>query len=195
MRTSGGMKISPLTLLAHATNSNRLYEIEWLTYNNVLKYAAACREQFRGRKIFINSIPGHFLNDADFSRLSEMYGDLLPQLVVEFTEQAETEGEELRMIQERCQKNRMDIAVDDYGTGYSNVTNLLKYSPNYVKIDRGLIANIHEEPKKQHFVTNIIEFAHANGFMALAAAYTQKEYLQSNAISAAQFDYMNVYTF
>lgn len=34
-----------------------------------------------------------------------------------------------------------------------------------------------------------------DGFMALAAAYTQKEYLQSNAISAAQFDYMNVYTF
>ena len=34
-----------------------------------------------------------------------------------------------------------------------------------------------------------------DGFMALVAAYTQKEYLQSNAISAAQFDYMNVYTF
>ena len=34
-----------------------------------------------------------------------------------------------------------------------------------------------------------------DGFMAMAAAYTQKEYLQLNAISAAQFDYMNVYTF
>lgn len=179
MRTSGGMKISPLSLLAHATNSNRLYEIEWLTYNNVLKYAAACREQFRGRKIFINSIPGHFLNDTDFSKLRKMYGDLLPQLVVEFTEQAETEGEELRMIQARCQECRMDIAVDDYGTGYSNVTNLLKYSPNYVKIDRGLIANIHEEPKKQHFVTNIIEFAHANGFMALAEGVETAEELRA----------------
>ena len=83
------------------------------------------------------------------------------------------------MIQQRCQENGMDIAVDDYGTGYSNVTNLLKYSPNYVKIDRGLIANIHEEPKKQHFVTNIIEFAHANGFMALAEGVETAEELRA----------------
>ncbi len=179
MRTSGGLKVSPLALLAHATATNRLYEIEWLTYNNVLKYADASRDKFQGRHIFINSIPGHFLNDADFSKLCEKYGDLLPQLVVEFTEQAETEGEELRMIQQRCQQNGMDIAVDDYGTGYSNVTNLLKYSPNYVKIDRGLIANIHEEPKKQHFVTNIIEFAHANGFMALAEGVETAEELRA----------------
>lgn len=35
-----------------------------------------------------------------------------------------------------------------------------------------------------------------DGFMALVAAYTQKEYLQSNAtITSAQFDYMKVYTF
>ena len=179
MRTSGGLKVSPLALLTHATATKRLYEIEWLTYNNVLKYADASRDKFRGRRIFINSIPGHFLNDADFTKLCEKYGDLLPQLVVEFTEQAETEGEELQMIQQRCQKHGMDIAVDDYGTGYSNVTNLLKYSPNYVKIDRGLIANIHEEPKKQHFVTNIIEFAHANGFMALAEGVETAEELRA----------------
>lgn len=179
MRTGAGMKVSPLALIAHAASTNRLYEIEWLTYNNVLKYVAASRDKFRDRHIFINSIPGHFLNDTDFSKLQAQYGELLSQLVVEFTEQAETEGEELRMIQARCQANGMDIAVDDYGTGYSNVTNLLKYSPNYVKIDRGLITNIHEEPKKQHFVTNIIEFAHANGFMALAEGVETAEELRA----------------
>lgn len=168
MRTSGGVKVSPLTLLSYATSAGRLYEIEWLTYNNVLKYIAANREQFEGKRIFINSIPGHFLNDADHMKLREQYSDILPQLVVEFTEQAETEGDELQMVQTRAAEDHMDIAVDDYGTGYSNITNLLRYSPNYVKIDRSLISSIHEEPKKQHFVTNIIEFAHANGFMALA---------------------------
>lgn len=168
MRTSGGVKISPLTLLNYATQAGRLYEVEWLTYNNVLKFIAAHREKFEGKRIFINSIPGHFLNDTDHLKLREQYGDILHQLVVEFTEQAETEGEELKMVQTRAAEDHMDIAVDDYGTGYSNITNLLRYSPNYVKIDRSLISNIHEEPKKQHFVTNIIEFAHANGFMALA---------------------------
>ena len=98
---------------------------------------------------------------------------------MEFTEQAETEGEELSMIQARCARDHMAIAVDDYGTGYSNISNLLRYSPNYVKIDRSLISSIHEEPKKQHFVTNIIEFAHANGFMALAEGVETAEELRA----------------
>ncbi|HBI84957.1 MAG TPA: hypothetical protein DDX71_01510 [Ruminococcus sp.] len=179
MRTSGGFRISPLTLLSYATDTGRLYEIEWLTYNNVLKTVYENQKAFEGKRIFINSIPGHFLSESDFAKLKEAYGSLLPQFVVEFTEQAETEGEELREIQERCISNQMDIAVDDYGTGYSNVTNLLKYSPNYVKIDRSLITNIQEEPKKQHFVTNIIEFAHANGFMALAEGVETAEELRA----------------
>ncbi|MBR4201153.1 MAG: EAL domain-containing protein [Oscillospiraceae bacterium] len=179
MRTAGGVKVSPLTLLSYASGAGRLYEIEWLTYNNVLKYIAANREYFRDKRVFINSIPGHFLNDTDYLKIREMYSDILPKLVVEFTEQAETEGEELRMVQARAEQDHMDIAVDDYGTGYSNITNLLRYSPNYVKIDRSLIASIHEEPKKQHFVTNIIEFAHANGFMALAEGVETVEELRA----------------
>ena len=179
MRTSGGMKIAPLTLLTYATQAGRLYEVEWLTYNNVLKYIAANREVFADKRVFVNSIPGHFLNETDFLKLREQYSDILPLLVVEFTEQAETEGEELSMIQARCARNHMAIAVDDYGTGYSNISNLLRYSPNYVKIDRSLISSIHEEPKKQHFVTNIIEFAHANGFMALAEGVETAEELRA----------------
>ncbi|MCQ2408065.1 MAG: EAL domain-containing protein [Oscillospiraceae bacterium] len=179
MRTAGGIHISPLTLLNYATYAGRLYEIEWLTYNNILKYIAANREQFTDKRIFINSIPGHFLKETDFLKIRAKYGDILSQLVVEFTEQAETEGEELRTMQMRCRDNKMDIAVDDYGTGYSNISNLLRYSPNYVKIDRSLISSIHEEPKKQHFVTNIIEFAHANGFMALAEGVETIEELRA----------------
>lgn len=33
----------------------------------------------------------------------------------------------------------MEIAIDDYGAGYSNVNNLLRYMPEYVKIDRMLL--------------------------------------------------------
>ena len=179
MRTAGGIHIPPLTLLNYATYAGRLYEIEWLTYNNVLKYIAANREQFTDKRIFINSIPGHFLKETDFLKIRAKYGDILSQLVVEFTEQAETEGEELRAMQTRCRDNKMNIAVDDYGTGYSNISNLLRYSPHYVKIDRSLISSIHEEPKKQHFVTNIIEFAHANGFMALAEGVETIEELRA----------------
>lgn len=179
MRSAVDSVIPPLTILQYAAMNGRLYEIEWLTYSNVLKYVSEHQEYFSGKRIFINSIPGHFLSDTDFNRLLKLYADLLPKVVVEFTEQAETDGEELRQIQARCSKHKMDIAVDDYGTGYSNISNLLRYTPDYVKIDRSLISNLHEEPKKQHFVTNVIDFAHANGFMALAEGVETLEELRA----------------
>ena len=40
--------------------------------------------------------------------------------------------------------------------------------PQYVKIDRMLMTNIHEDPQKQHFVKDIIEFAHDNDIVTLA---------------------------
>ena len=40
--------------------------------------------------------------------------------------------------------------------------------PKYVKIDRMLLTNIHEDHQKQHFVKDIIEFAHDNDIVTLA---------------------------
>lgn len=179
MRTNGEQRVSPLVMLQYAAALGRLYDVEWLTYHNVLKKLREDLPQFGNHKVFINSIPGHFLTDADFDKLREEYSDLLPRLVVEFMERTEVVGEERINIQNRCQHADMEIAVDDYGTGYSNITNLLHYAPNYVKIDRSLISNIHEEPKKQHFVTNVIEFAHANGFLALAEGVETPEELRA----------------
>ncbi len=179
MRTNGEQQISPLVVLQYAAWLGKLYDVEWLTYRNVLNTMRENLTRFADHKVFLNSIPGHFLTDQDFEKLHTEYADLLPRLVVEFTERAEAVGDELTHIQNRCQQANMEIAVDDYGTGYSNITNLLHYSPNYVKIDHSLISNIHEEPKKQHFVTNIIEFAHANGFLALAEGVETQEELRA----------------
>ncbi len=43
-------------------------------------------------------------------------------------------------------------AVDDFGTGYSGLKLLVEYQPNYIKLDRNLIADIHESQVKQTIV-------------------------------------------
>jgi EAL domain-containing protein (putative c-di-GMP-specific phosphodiesterase class I) len=40
-------------------------------------------------------------------------------------------------------------ALDDFGTGYSGLKLLVQYQPNYIKLDRNLIADIHENEVKQ----------------------------------------------
>ena len=88
--------------------------------------------------------------------------------VIEFTEGAELSDAELNDLEAFLRGNGMEIAIDDYGAGYSNVNNLLRYMPEYVKIDRMLLTGIDADPHRQHFVKDIIEFTSTNDIKALA---------------------------
>lgn len=168
MRTGHESRISPLTVLKYATMDERLYDIELSTFTNVLHAMAEMGDGLKGRKIFVNSISSHYLNDADYMQLRHKYRDLFDKLVVEITEGTDLADESADILRSRSSEDGFEVAVDDFGTGYSNMSNLLKFLPNYVKIDRSLIENVQEDPKKQHFVKTIIEFAHDNGFLSLA---------------------------
>ncbi|MGN1100567.1 MAG: EAL domain-containing protein, partial [Huintestinicola sp.] len=86
-------------------------------------------------------------------------------------------SEQLRIIIERSNRMKFKIAIDDYGTGYSNISNLLTFMPHCVKIDRSLIMNIQDDKRKQHFTRNIIEYGHDNNFKVLAEGVETSEEL------------------
>lgn len=168
MRTDFGVNIAPMAILDYASRKNQLYTIEKLTMNNVLEMYVSRLSSFGDRKIFINSIPGSTLNEEDYHDLLLQYGKYMPNVIIEITENTEFKDQELASLLERSTRDGYGLAIDDYGTGYSNTSSLLSYLPNYLKIDRLLISDIHEEPKKKHFVKSIIEFAKANGVKILA---------------------------
>ncbi len=172
--------IQPLLVIKYAGIFNRLYDIEYATFHNVLGYVNENADKFKpDSKIFINSIPGQSLKKDDIKNISDMAKSLSGRLVVEFTEQSEIDDKELAEMKKEYQSFGFETAVDDYGTGYSNVSNLLRYMPNYVKIDRALLANIQDSPQKQHFVKDIVEFSHDNNILALAEGIETAEELES----------------
>lgn len=171
--------LSPLIVLKYAEGMNRLYDVEKATFFNVLQYMREHREFFEGRKVFVNSIPGKQLVGADKEQLRDKMGTLSDALVVELTEQTEISDEQLAKLKEDYRRMGIETAVDDYGTGYSNITNLLRYMPNYVKIDRMLLTEIQNSPQKQHFVNEIVKFAHDNDIMALAEGIETEEELRT----------------
>lgn len=179
MRTPAKYGLSPLTLLKYASEENRLGDVERATLFNVMKKMTELKKEIGDRKVFINSIPGHYLSDAEFGVLSEKYGSLFKRVVVEVTEETNLEDKTFELLNARTGKNGIQVAVDDFGTGYSNVKNLLKFLPHYVKIDRFLISELHMDPRKQHFVNTIIQFAHDNGFQALAEGVETSEELNA----------------
>ena len=160
--------ISPDILLDAAGRYNRLYDIEKATFFNVIDKVMKQKEEFGDRKIFVNSLPGALLSDAHYGELLARFGTDCTNLVVEITETTELSADEWTLLQKRSKEQHFELAIDDYGSGYANTTNLLLHMPNYVKIDKMLITDIDEDSKKQHFVKSMIDFAHANGFMALA---------------------------
>jgi EAL domain-containing protein (putative c-di-GMP-specific phosphodiesterase class I) len=168
-----------MQILDLAQRFGRLYDIEKATLRNTLTYLSNNQEVFEKRKLFINAITSQLLNEEDYSKLRADFGELLEKVVIELTEQTEISDEMLINIHRRLKNDKMELAIDDYGTGYSNTSNLIRYNPDYVKIDRALISHIDSNPKMQKIVSNIIDFLHASGYIALAEGVETAEELKT----------------
>ena len=180
MRTPPEIGLRPDEILNIAEEYGRLYEVEYATFNNVLTYASEHLTLFKDKYIFINSIPGYFIKGEDKEQLVNRYSDLLSQCTIEITERDETTAEEISQIMNLTnQEGPCQFAVDDYGTGYSNIVNLLRYKPNVIKIDRYLITEIQNDVNKQMFVKNTVEFAEQNNIQCLAEGVETREELET----------------
>ncbi len=179
MRSKTETRISPLAIIKYAAMQERLSDVERATFLNVLHIIDEQKQQFGKAKVFINSIPGVSISEEDTNALNAYLKIHAGMIVVELTEEAELKDSDLKQLKAYFSRMNIDIAVDDYGTGYSNVSNLLRYMPNYVKIDRSLLSNIQNQMQKQHFVREIIDFCHDNHIMALAEGVETTEELQT----------------
>ncbi len=179
MRPKGITGITPFHILKYATMSDRLPEIEKLTFINVLSFIRENPTLFGDRQIFINSIPRVAMDDEGRAMKELLLASLPKKIVVEMTESSEFSEEELNDIKKRYKLLDVPIAIDDYGSGYSNINNLLRYTPNFVKIDRSLLSGIQGSPNKKHFVREIVDFCHTNGILALAEGVETTEELRT----------------
>lgn len=68
------------------------------------------------------------------------------------------------------------IAIDDFGSGYSNFSYLTKMKPNYIKIDGSLIENLDVDKNAFIVVETIVSFAKKLGIKTVA------EYVHSSII-------------
>lgn len=177
MRPDKSLAMNPNDVIQNAEEYDRLYDIEKATMFNVMKIFSERQEDFKNRRVFINSIPGHFLHGDDYIRLIDTYEKYFNKIVIEITEGSSVSDEELKLIK-GVNNGGIPIAIDDYGTGHSNIVNLLRYSPQIIKIDRFLISHIHEDTNKQLFFRSTVEFAEMNNIKILAEGVETAEELK-----------------
>ena len=161
---------SPLAVLKLARELGRLYDVERLT---VFKASETFRDLRRKGLIredallFVNSIASVSLNDGDVQEYKRLYSDLLPDFVVEITEEEELDLKELER-KRYVPGASGTVALDDYGSGYSNGNSLLTIEPRYVKVDISIIRNIDTNADKQQFLAGLVTYAKPRSIQVLA---------------------------
>lgn len=108
------------------------------------------------------------------------------------TEQIQDYEELMRFLQE-IRKFGVKIAIDDFGSGYSNLSAILKISPDFIKIDGDLIIDCDKDPKKRvclQAISDIAKEIHAE----LIAEHVERSGEQET-VESANIEYTQGYYF
>ncbi len=79
------------------------------------------------------------------------------------------------------------IAIDDFGSGYSNFSHLLKLKPDYIKVDGRLIKEIDIKEENRVITETIVEFAHKLDIETVAEFVWNNDILK--VVKEIGFDY------
>lgn len=67
------------------------------------------------------------------------------------------------------------IAVDDMGAGHANLAHVLNLAPHYLKLDRSLVADVHEHPSRIALLESLLTFASRIGSRIIAEGVETEE--------------------
>ena len=72
-------------------------------------------------------------------------------------------------------KRGAKIAIDDFGSGYSNFIYLEKLKPDFIKIDGEIISKILSSENASFLVETIVDFCNKNGIVSIAEFVAHKD--------------------
>jgi len=118
--------------------------------------------------LFINIFPTEFdygllvqPDDAIFRHKCPVYIEITESVPLSHFEQCQDVLGELR-------KKGMLLAIDDLGAGYSNLRYVADLAPDFVKLDRNLIADVKDGSRQARLVAAIVHLCHQMGTQVVA---------------------------
>jgi EAL domain-containing protein (putative c-di-GMP-specific phosphodiesterase class I) len=142
--------------------------------------------------LFIN-ISAHILYDPHFvpgqtMELLQKYGLQPHNVVFEITERSSIEDFALaKKILQHYRKQGYRIAIDDAGAGYSSLQAIAELHPDFIKVDRSLIENIHRDKIKECILETFVTFAHKMNIGLIAEGIEQLDELGKLARMGVQY--------
>ncbi|WP_052487082.1 bifunctional diguanylate cyclase/phosphodiesterase [Gordoniibacillus kamchatkensis] len=151
----------PDLLFGFAENCGHLYTLDRLARERAI---AGARLASRQQLLFIN-ISSAIIYDPHFvpgqtMELLQRYGLEPHNVVFEITERSSIEDFRVaKKILEHYRKQGYRIAIDDAGAGYSSLQAIAELHPDFIKVDKSLIENIHQDKIKECILETFVTFA------------------------------------
>ncbi|MBC3796084.1 bifunctional diguanylate cyclase/phosphodiesterase [Acetobacterium tundrae] len=159
---------NPMEILTVAAAQSKSAQLERMIILMAYKTVEENSQEIGERRIFINSIPSQRLSEEDHLMLERHYRHIFKNIVIEVTEEENNNSNNMNEKIKFIRKSGIQIAVDDFGSGYSNELRILSLLPDIIKIDMKLIQGIHSNSDKQNIVANLVEFCHNKGIKVVA---------------------------
>ena len=110
------------------------------------------------------------------------------QLVLEITESAPLSHFQLcRDVLLELRKKGIELAIDDLGAGYSNLRSIADLAPDFVKLDRSLVARLHDGSRQFRLVESLVGLCHGMGARVIAEGIETSEELVTAERAGADY--------
>ncbi|MGZ8779321.1 MAG: EAL domain-containing protein [Thermoanaerobaculia bacterium] len=134
---------------------------------------------FSDRKFLLN-LEAEMFGESEF-RIHEMvsfFAENKGHFVFELTERAAIEDYvQFRELLNEFRDKGIEVAIDDAGSGYASLEAIAALAPDYLKITKGLVSTLAEEPIKQDLVRMLVDLAGKINAKTIAEGIeTQEEY-------------------
>lgn len=193
----GGKDISPAVFIPILEESKLINIVgKWILENaikNTKKFLKKnAKLQISSNVSYIQILEDDFI---DYVRETINKSDIDPsRMILELTEtNFDNYPEKLAEFFKLCTKLGVNVALDDFGSGYSSIGLLLKYPTNIVKLDKSIVDTLIESRDNEKFIISIINACHIFGKQVCAEGVETKETL--NMITNAGCDVIQGFYF
>lgn len=187
-----GRLIPPVVLIRKAVEEDLSLELDALFRKKVFQ---SFREQFYQQPRMILTVnletnlggetPQDSLELDTFSKLSQRYEIDPARVAIEIVESKTKNTHLLERFVEAQKERGFMVALDDVGSGHSNLDRIARMKPDLIKIDRSLILDLHKEYHKQEVFRSLVGLSRQIGALVVAEGVeTEEEALWSLELGA-----------
>jgi EAL domain-containing protein (putative c-di-GMP-specific phosphodiesterase class I) len=162
-----------------AESNGAIVPLTWLVFDKIVAQAASWPSMPEGFAVAVNVSPQIITHPEFASRVKALKAAADARklkITIELTEDSLVQGDSSSQASiERLRKLGIDLAIDDFGKGYSSLTYLKQIPASEIKIDKRFIGTVAVDKTDKEIVKAIISLAHALGMRVVAEGVDSAE--------------------